>query len=68
MVFPRNQYRVPFYFKSMPKIISGAVSIIIILLYSDDSAILAADKCVSNIEIILNNELKIVSENKLSIC
>ena len=47
---------------------SGAVSNNTILLYPDDSAILAADKCVSNIETILQNELKIVSENKLSIC
>ena len=41
------------------------------LLYADDSAILVADKCSSNIETVLQNELEIVSEwlvdNKLSL-
>ena len=32
------------------------------LLYADDSAVLVADKCVFNIETILQNELEIVSE------
>ena len=49
---------------------SGAVSNQL-LLYADDSAILVADKCASNIEHILQNELEIVSEwlvdNKLSL-
>ena len=47
----------------------GAVSNTL-LLYTDDSAILVADKCLSNIESVLQNELDIVSEwlvgNKLS--
>ena len=42
-----------------------------LLLYADDSAILVADKCLSNIETVLQNELEIVSEwlvdNKLSL-
>ena len=42
-----------------------------ILLYADDSAILVADKCLSNIETVLQNELEIVSkwlvDNKLSL-
>ena len=41
------------------------------LLYTDDSAILVADKCLSNIKTVLQNELEIVSEwlvdNKLSL-
>ena len=41
---------------------SGAVSNKL-LLYADDSAILVADKCISNIETILQNELEIVSES-----
>ena len=49
---------------------SGAVSNKL-LLYADDSAILVADKCLSNIETVLQNELEIVSEwlvdNKLSL-
>ena len=49
---------------------SGAVSNKL-LLYTDDSAILVADKCVSNIETILQNQFEIVSEllveNKLSL-
>ena len=49
---------------------SGAVSNKL-LLYADDSAILEADKCLSNIETVLQNELVIVSEclvdNKLSL-
>ena len=40
---------------------SGAVSNKL-LLYADDSAILVADKCLSNIETVLQNELEIVSE------
>ena len=40
---------------------SGAVSDKM-LLYADDSAILVADKCLSNIETVLQNELEIVSE------
>ena len=42
-----------------------------LLLYADDSSILVADKCLSNIETVLQNELEIVSEwlvdNKLSL-
>ena len=42
-----------------------------LLLSADDSAILVADKCLSNIETVLQNELEIVSEwlvdNKLSL-
>ena len=42
-----------------------------LLLYADDSAILVADKCLSNIETVLQNELEIVSQwlvdNKLSL-
>ena len=42
-----------------------------LLSYADDSAILVADKCLSNIETVLQNELEIVSEwlvdNKLSL-
>ena len=42
-----------------------------LLLYADDSAILVADKCLYNIETVLQNELEIVSEwlvdNKLSL-
>ena len=49
---------------------SGAVNNKL-LLYADDSAILVADKCLSNIETVLQNELEIVSEwlvdNKLSL-
>ena len=49
---------------------SGAVSYKL-LLYVDDSVILVADKCLSNIETVLQNELEIVSEwlfdNKLSL-
>ena len=49
---------------------TGAVSNKL-LLYADDLAILVADKCLSNIETILQNELEIVSEwlvdNKLSL-
>ena len=49
---------------------SGAVSNKI-LLYADDSAILVADKCLSNIETALQNEFEVVSEclvdNKLSL-
>ena len=41
-----------------------------LLLYADDSAVLVADKCLSNIETVLQDELEIVSEwlvdNKLS--
>ena len=41
------------------------------LLYADDSAILVADECLSNIETVLQNELEIVREclvdNKLSL-
>ena len=33
-----------------------------LLLYADDSAILVADKCLSNIETVLQNELEIASE------
>ena len=40
---------------------SGAV-INKLLLYADDSAILEADTCLSNIETVLQNELEIVSE------
>ena len=32
-----------------------------LLLYADDSAILVADKCLPNIETVLQNELEIVS-------
>ena len=32
------------------------------LVYADDYAILVADKCLSNIETVLQNELEIVSE------
>ena len=50
--------------------ISGAVSNKL-LLYADDSPILVADKCLSNIETVLQNELEIVSEwlvdNKISL-
>lgn len=49
---------------------SGAVNHKL-LLYADDSAILVADKSVSNIEILLQKELEVVSEwlvdNKLSL-
>ena len=49
---------------------SGAVSNKL-LLYADDSAILVADKCLYNIETVLQNELEIVSEwlvdNKISL-
>ena len=42
-----------------------------LLLHADDSAILEADKCSSNIETVLQNELEIVSkwlvDNKLSL-
>ena len=42
-----------------------------LLLYADDSAVLVADKCLSNIETVLQNELENVSEwlvdNKLSL-
>ena len=42
-----------------------------LLLYADDSAIFVADKCVSNIEHILQNDLEIVSgwlvDNKRSL-
>ena len=40
---------------------SGAVSNKL-LLYADDSAILVADKCLSNIETVLQNELESASE------
>ena len=69
VVFPRDQYSDTFisiYANDM----SGAV-INKLLLYTDDSAILVADKCVSNIETILQNEFEIVREllvdNKLSL-
>ena len=49
---------------------SGAVNNTL-LLYADDSAILVADKCLSNIETVLQIELEIVSkwlvDNKLSL-
>ena len=49
---------------------SGAVSNKLVL-YADDSAILAADKSLSNIETVLQNKLEIVSEwlvdNKISL-
>ena len=49
---------------------SGAVSNKL-LLYADDSAILVAGKCLSNIETVSENELEIVSvrlvDNKLSL-
>ena len=49
---------------------SGAISNKL-LLYADDSAILVADKCLSNIETVLQNEVEIVSEwlvdNELSL-
>ena len=42
-----------------------------LLLYADDSTIIVADECLSNIETVLQNELEIVSEwlvdNKLSL-
>ena len=70
VVFPRDQYWDPFYFFIYVNDMSGAVCNIL-LLYADDSAILVADKCLSNIETVLQNELEIVSEwlvdNKLSL-
>ena len=60
-LFPRDQYWDPFLFLIYVNDMSGNVSNKL-LLYADDSAILVADKCVSNIEHILQNELEIVSE------
>ena len=60
----------PFIFLIYVNDISGAVSNQL-LLYVDDSAILVADKCLSYIETVLQNELENVSEwlvdNKLSL-
>ena len=54
------------YVNDMSDIVSNKL-----LLFADDSAILVADKCLSNIETVLQNELEIVSEwlvdNKLSL-
>ena len=69
VVFPRDQFWNPFYFLFMSMICP--VLSVINFCCMQMTAILMADKCVSNIESFLQNELEIVSErlvdNKLSL-
>ena len=58
---PKGSILGPLLFLIYTNDMSGAVSNKL-LLYADDSAILVADKCLSNIETVLQNELEIVSE------
>ena len=61
VVFSRDQCWDPFYFLYNVIDMYGAVSNKL-LLYADNSVILVADKYLSNIETVLQNELEIVSE------